>query len=241
MTNNTPVVRLRSVSRTYRNGAVAITAVRDVSFDIHQGERLAIMGPSGSGKSTLMNMIGLLDRPSKGAILLEGTDVSSLSDDKKSRLRTQKIGFIFQAYNLLARYTAIENVALPLIYSGVGRRERLRRSEQALDMVGVAHRARHFPSELSGGEQQRVAIARALVGSPAIMLADEPTGALDSRSGAEILSLFSELNRAGQTLVMITHDAGIAAQCQRAVRLQDGGIVADQTHLAAFPRRAVVA
>jgi putative ABC transport system ATP-binding protein len=240
MTNDTAVVRLSSVSRTYRNGAVAVTAVHDVSFDVHQGERLAIMGPSGSGKSTLMNMIGLLDRPSKGAILLEGTDVSSLSDDKKSRLRAQKIGFIFQAYNLLARYTAIENVALPQIYSGVGRRERLRRSEQALDMVGMLHRARHFPSQLSGGEQQRVAIARALVGSPTIMLADEPTGALDSQTGAEILSLFSELNRAGQTLVVITHDAGIAAQCKRTIRLQDGGIVADQTHLAAFPRRAVV-
>jgi putative ABC transport system ATP-binding protein len=240
MTNDTPVVQLRSVSRTYRNGAVAVTAVRDVSFDIHQGERLAIVGPSGSGKSTLMNMIGLLDRPSKGAILLDGTDVSSLSDEEKSRLRAQKIGFIFQAYNLLARYTAIENVALPQIYSGVGRHERLRRSEQALDMVGMLHRAGHFPSELSGGEQQRVAIARALVGSPAIMLADEPTGALDSQTGAEILSLFSELNRAGQTLVMITHDVGIAAQCKRTIRLQDGGIVADQAHLAAFPRRAVV-
>jgi len=234
------VVSLRSVSRTYRNGTIAVTAVRDVSFDIHQGERLAIMGPSGSGKSTLMNMIGLLDRPSEGAILLEGTDVSSLSEDEKSRLRAQKIGFIFQAYNLLGRYTAIENVALPQIYSGVGRRERLRRSEQALDMVGMLHRARHFPNELSGGEQQRVAIARALVGSPTIMLADEPTGALDSRTGAEILSLFGELNGAGQTLVMITHDAGVAAHCKRTVRLHDGSIVADQTHLAVLPRMAVV-
>jgi putative ABC transport system ATP-binding protein len=236
----TAVVSLRSVSRTYRNGAVAVAAVRNVSFDIHRGERLAIMGPSGSGKSTLMHMIGLLDRPDEGAILLEGTDVSSLSEDEKSRLRAQKIGFIFQAYNLLARYTAIENVALPQIYSGVGRHERLRRSEQALDMVGMLHRARHSPSELSGGEQQRVAIARALVGSPAIMLADEPTGALDSRTGAEILALFSELNRAGQTLVMITHDAGVAAQCKRMIQLHDGFILADQAHLAALPRRAVI-
>ena len=236
----TAVVSLRSVSRTYRNGAVAVTAVRNVSFDIHQGERLAIMGPSGSGKSTLMNMIGLLDRPSEGAILLEGTDVSSLSEDEKSRLRAQKIGFIFQAYNLLARYSAIENVALPQIYSGVGRHERLRRSECALEMVGMLHRASHFPSELSGGEQQRVAIARALVGSPTIMLADEPTGALDSRTGAEILSLFRELNGAGQTLVMITHDASVAAHCKRTIRLHDGSIVADQTDLAALPRRAIV-
>jgi putative ABC transport system ATP-binding protein len=235
------VVSLRSVSRTYRNGAVAVTAVRDVSFDIYQGERLAIMGPSGSGKSTLMNMIGLLDCPSEGAILLEGTDVSSLSDDEKSRLRAQKIGFVFQAYNLLPRYSAIENVALSQIYSGVDRLERLRRSEQALDMVGMLHRASNFPTELSGGEQQRVAIARALVGSPTIMLADEPTGALDSRTGAEILSLFSELNGAGQTLVMITHDASVAAQCKRTIRLHDGSIVADQTHLLALPRRAVVA
>jgi putative ABC transport system ATP-binding protein len=237
----TVVVSLRSVCRTYRNGAVAVSAVRDVSLDIHQGERLAIMGPSGSGKSTLMNMIGLLDRPSDGAILLEGTDVSLLSDDEKSRLRAQKIGFVFQAYNLLPRYSAIENVALPQIYSGVDRRERLRRSEQALDMVGMLHRARHFPTELSGGEQQRVAIARAVVGSPTIMLTDEPTGALDSQTGAEILSLFRELNEAGQTLVMITHDASVAAQCKRTIRLHDGRIVADQTHLAAHPRRAVVA
>lgn len=234
------VVSLRSVSRTYRNGAIAVTAVRDASFDIHQGERLAIMGPSGSGKSTLMNMIGLLDRPSEGAILLEGRDVSLLSENDKSRLRAEKIGFIFQAYNLLARYTAIENVALPQIYSGVGRRERLRRSEQALDMVGMLHRASHFPTALSGGEQQRVAIARALVGSPAIMLADEPTGALDSRMGAEILSLFRELNRAGQTVVMITHDAGVAAQCNRTIRLHDGSIVADQPHLVAPAKITVV-
>jgi putative ABC transport system ATP-binding protein len=225
------------VSRSFQTGTVSVTAVREVSFEIAPGERLAIMGPSGSGKSTLMNMIGLLDRPTDGSILLEGVDVAGLPDDDKSRLRASRIGFVFQSYNLLARHSALENVALPLIYSGIARKERMCRAERALDLVGMPHRAKHFPKQLSGGEQQRVAIARALVSSTANFLADEPTGALDRRTGAEILSLFSALNKTGQTVVMITHDAGVAAQCKRTIRLQDGQVIADDVHLPPLPNK----
>ncbi|WP_284272500.1 ABC transporter ATP-binding protein, partial [Bradyrhizobium iriomotense] len=219
MTALPALVSLRSVCRTYRTDGVAVTAVRDVSFDIRRGESLAIMGPSGSGKSTLMNMIGLLDRPSEGAILLEGGDVADLPDDRRSELRAHAIGFVFQSYNLLARHNAVENVALPLVYGGMRRKQRMLRAEQCLEAVGMLHRARHFPRQLSGGEQQRVAIARALVASPAIVLADEPTGALDSRTGAEILALFDALHDGGQTVVMITHDSSVAARCERTIRL----------------------
>jgi putative ABC transport system ATP-binding protein len=229
MTALPALVSLRSISRTYRTDGIAVAAVRDVSFDIRRGESLAIMGPSGSGKSTLMNMIGLLDRPNEGAIYLEGGDVADLPDDRRSELRARSIGFVFQSYNLLARHNAIENVALPLVYGGVGHKQRMLRAEHCLEAVGMQHRARHFPKQLSGGEQQRVAIARALVASPAIVLADEPTGALDSRTGAEILALFDALHDGGQTIVMITHDGGVAARCERTIRLHDGQVVADET------------
>ena len=221
------IVSLRSVSRTYRSDAVVVAAVRDVSFDIRKGETLAIMGPSGSGKSTLMNMIGLLDTPSEGRIYLEGAAIADLSEDQRSRLRALKLGFVFQSYNLLARHNAIENVALPLVYSGVGGKERLRRAEKCLQAVGLAHRARHFPKQLSGGEQQRVAIARSLVCNPAIILADEPTGALDSSTGDEVLRLFRALGDMGQTVVIVTHDAKVAEKCKRIIRLLDGRVVAD--------------
>lgn len=221
------IVSLRSVSRTYRSDAVVVAAVRDVSFDIRKGETLAIMGPSGSGKSTLMHMIGLLDTPSEGRIYLEGAAIADLSEDQRSRLRALKLGFVFQSYNLLARHNAIENVALPLVYSGVGGKERLRRAEKCLQAVGLAHRARHFPKQLSGGEQQRVAIARSLVCNPAIILADEPTGALDSRTGDEVLRLFRALGDMGQTVVIVTHDAKVAEKCRRIIRLLDGRVVAD--------------
>lgn len=230
------LVSLRSVSRTYQLAGVAVTAVRDVNLDVGVGESLAIVGPSGSGKSTMMNMIGLLDRPTEGAVYLDGRDVAALSDNDRSELRARNIGFVFQSYNLLARQSAIENVALPLIYGGVGRKERVARAEQSLAAVGMLHRARHLPRELSGGEQQRVAIARAMVAGPSLLLADEPTGALDSRTGAEILALFDDLNRKGQTIVMITHDAQVAARCRRVVTIYDGEIVADQTR---SPRAAV--
>ncbi|WP_256808317.1 MULTISPECIES: ABC transporter ATP-binding protein [unclassified Bradyrhizobium] len=239
MTGLLPLISLRSVCRTYRADGIAVTAVRNVSFDIDPGEILAVMGPSGSGKSTLMNMIGLLDLPSEGAIYLEGANVAELSEDRRSSLRARSIGFVFQSYNLLARHNAIENVALPLVYCGVGRKERLTRAEQSLEAVGMLHRASHFPRQLSGGEQQRVAIARALIASPLIVLADEPTGALDSRTGAEILALFAALNRSGQTIVMITHDPGIATQCRRTIRLHDGELVSDETPALVPAKRSV--
>ena len=237
MTALAAIISLRSVSRTYRADGVAVSAVRDVSFDIFHGEILAIMGPSGSGKSTLMNMIGLLDRPSDGAIYLNGGDVADLPDDKRSALRARSIGFVFQSYNLLARHDAVENVALPLVYCGIRRKQRMQRAQECLEAVGMLHRAHHFPRQLSGGEQQRVAIARALAASPSIVLADEPTGALDSRTGAEILALFHALHDSGQTIVVITHDAGVAAQCERTIRLHDGRIVTDETHASTVPKR----
>lgn len=233
------LVSLRSVSRTYRTDAIAVPAVRNVSFDIQRGERLAIMGPSGSGKSTLMHIIGLLDTPSEGSIHLEGTAVANLPEDQRSGLRAHKIGFVFQSYNLLARYNAIENVALPLVYCGVGSKERMLRAEQSLHAVGMLHRAKHFPKQLSGGEQQRVAIARALVCAPAIVLADEPTGALDSCTGAEILGLFRTLSQSGQTVVMVTHDPAVAAQCERIIHLHDGQVVADGNQLPDIPKKAL--
>ncbi|WP_426407671.1 ABC transporter ATP-binding protein [Bradyrhizobium ganzhouense] len=239
MTATLPLISLRSVGRTYRTDGIAVTAVRNVSFDIDQGEILAVMGPSGSGKSTLMNMIGLLDLPSEGAIYLEGANVADLSEDRRSTLRARSIGFVFQSYNLLARHNAIENVALPLVYCGVGHKERLSRAERSLEAVGMLHRAHHFPRQLSGGEQQRVAIARALIASPLIILADEPTGALDSRTGAEILALFAALNQTGQTIVMITHDPRIAMQCRRTISLHDGELVSDETIAPLLPGRSI--
>ncbi|MFT4121214.1 ABC transporter ATP-binding protein [Bradyrhizobium sp.] len=238
MTAALPLISLRSVYRTYRADGVAVTAVRNVSFDIDQGEILAVMGPSGSGKSTLMNMIGLLDLPSEGAIYLEGSNVADLSEDRRSTLRARSIGFVFQSYNLLARHDAIENVALPLVYSGIGRKERLERAAQCLELVGMLHRVHHFPRQLSGGEQQRIAIARALIASPLIVLADEPTGALDSRTGSDILALFAALNQSGQTIVMITHDPSIATRCRRTIRLHDGEVVSDESQVPLAPKRS---
>ncbi|MBE7245749.1 MAG: ABC transporter ATP-binding protein [Actinomycetospora chiangmaiensis] len=225
-----PLLALDAVYRTFQVGAVAVPVIRDVSLGVEAGECVAIMGPSGSGKSTLMNMVGLLDRPTSGAIRLDGADTASLSDDARARMRRDWIGFVFQSYNLLPRSTAVENVELPLVYAGIAPRLRRLRARAALESVGMSARERHFPSQLSGGEQQRVAIARALVGDPAVLLADEPTGALDSRTGAEILDLFHQLNRSGQTVVMITHDAAVAAQCARTVRLRDGRVLDDVRH-----------
>jgi len=222
-----PVVSLRSVSRAFQVGPAPVAVIRDVSLDVERGDSVAIMGPSGSGKSTLMNLIGLLDRPTSGSVIIDSTDVARLSDDERSKLRGRRIGFVFQSYNLLARYTALENVQLPLVYAGVARRRRLHLAGQALEVVGMAHRVRHLPSQMSGGEQQRVAIARALVCAPPILLADEPTGALDSRTGSEIMDLFGFLHRSGRTVIIITHDAGVAAKCRRTVRLQDGRITPD--------------
>lgn len=241
MTATPALLSIRSVCRTYHADGLAVTAIRNVSFDIQRGESLAVMGPSGSGKSTLMNMIGLLDLPTRGSISLQGTDIADLSEDRRSEFRARTIGFVFQSYNLLSRHNAVENVALPLVYCGVGHKERTLRAERSLESVGMLHRARHYPRQLSGGEQQRVAIARALIASPLIVLADEPTGALDSRSGSEIVALLCSLNLAGQTVVMITHDPGVAAKCRRIIRLHDGELVSDNVPVSALPRRGLSA
>lgn len=222
------IVELSDVTKIYSSGSAEVAALRNVSFQVQEGEFMALMGPSGSGKSTLMNLLGLLDRPTRGRYRLEGRDVSQASDSDLARLRRENIGFIFQSFNLLPRASARKNVALPLVYAGVSSRERLRRAQELLDRVGLGDRAEHKPSELSGGQQQRVAIARALVNKPRLILADEPTGALDTRTGAEILALLRELHAQGATILVITHDRDIAEHADRVVRLLDGEIVEDR-------------
>lgn len=224
-----PVIVLEGVEKVYRMGRVEIPALRGVSLTIERGEFVAVMGPSGSGKSTLMNIMGCLDRPTRGRYWLEGREVSRLSEDELAVVRNRRIGFVFQNFNLLPRATALQNVELPLLYNGVGWRERRERARRMLEEVGLGDRLGHRPSELSGGQQQRVAIARALVNDPAMILADEPTGNLDSRTGREILALFQRLNREqGITLVVVTHDLFVARHAMRIVRLQDGVVVADE-------------
>lgn len=225
-----PVIELQNIAKVYQMGEVEVHALRGVSLEVTAGEMLAIMGPSGSGKSTLMNVIGCLDQPTSGTYLLEKEDVSHLDDDRLAAIRNRQIGFVFQTFNLLARTTALENVILPLVYAGVGRAERRERARQALETVGLADRMGHTPNELSGGQQQRVAIARALVNDPAIILADEPTGNLDSKSGAEVMVVLQELNRKqGITVVLVTHDADIARHTGRIVHLYDGLITHNET------------
>ncbi len=222
----TPIILLERVSRVYDMGRVAVPALDDVSLGVQPGEFVAIVGPSGSGKSTMMNILGCLDRPTHGAYRLAGTPVADLDDDGLARLRSRSIGFIFQSYNLLPRTTALDNVAAPLLYQGIGRAERARRARAALERLGLGDRVDHEPTELSGGQQQRVAVARALVTEPALILADEPTGNLDSHAGAEVISLLRELHRAGRTIVLITHDPDVAASADRQVHLLDGRIAA---------------
>jgi putative ABC transport system ATP-binding protein len=225
-----PVIEIEDITKTYQMGKVAVEALRGVSLKVGPGEMLAIMGPSRSGKSTLMNIFGCLDQPSAGKYVLNGEDVGHLSDNQLAEIRNYRIGFVFQTFNLLARASALRNVMLPLIYAGVGRTERRERARQALEIVGLADRVDHSPTELSGGQQQRVAIARALVNDPAIILADEPTGNLDSKSGAEIMAVLQELNRErGITVVLVTHDETIARHTNRIIRLHDGHITQDQT------------
>lgn len=219
-----PIIELAGVTRIYDTGRVQVTALAGVDLRVDAGEFVAIVGPSGSGKSTLMNLLGCLDRPTSGSYRLAGTDVESLDDDGLARLRSCSIGFVFQSYNLLPRTTAVENVAAPLAYQGVPAGRRRERATAALERLGLGDRLDHEPNELSGGQQQRVAIARALVTDPAIILADEPTGNLDTRSGAEVLSLLHGLNRAGRTVVLITHEAEVAAQAGRAVHIRDGQV-----------------
>jgi putative ABC transport system ATP-binding protein len=221
----TPVIELRDICKIYQMGEVKVHALRGASMNVDKGEIMAIMGPSGSGKSTMMNIIGCLDQPTRGAYLLEGQDVSHLDDDELAHIRNHRIGFVFQTFNLLARTSALQNVTLPLIYAGVSRGERRDRARAALETVGLGHRLDHLPTELSGGQQQRVAIARALVGNPSIILADEPTGNLDSQSGAEVMAILQGLNqRRGITVVLVTHDPLIARHTRRILHLYDGEI-----------------
>ncbi len=220
-----PLIGLEAISRIYDTGRVQVPALLNVDLDVARGEFLAIVGPSGSGKSTMMNILGCLDRPTSGRYVLDGQPVDELDDDGLAQVRGHSIGFIFQSYNLLPRTSALENVAAPLMYQGVPRKERLARAQESLEKLGLGDRLSHEPSALSGGQQQRVGIARALVTDPALILADEPTGNLDSRSGAEVLSLFHDLHAAGRTIVLITHDADVAGAADRSVHLRDGRLV----------------
>ena len=221
------MIELTDITKTYTMGTQEVHALRGVSLSIQKGEYVAIMGPSGSGKSTLMNIIGCLDSPSSGTYILNDIDVSDMDDDELARVRNQQIGFVFQQFNLLARTSALKQVALPLTYAGYSRRERYERAESMLNSVGLGERIDHRPDELSGGQQQRVAIARALVTEPSIILADEPTGNLDTTSGVEILAILEEMHQQGITIVMVTHDAEVAERTQRTIKLRDGLVVDD--------------
>jgi putative ABC transport system ATP-binding protein len=229
------MIKLRGVSKIYRMGAENVAALRKVDLDIADGEFLAIMGPSGSGKSTLMNIIGCLDRPSTGTYSLDGINVSRLGDSALARVRNRRLGFVFQSFNLLARMSAIDQVALPLTYRGVGNRKAL--AKQALQMVGLGNRLHHKPTQLSGGQQQRVAIARAIVGRPTIILADEPTGALDTKTSQDVMELFRRLNeQRGITIAFVTHEPDVAAYTRRIVSIRDGEIVRDEANIPIYER-----
>ncbi|KAF0135171.1 MAG: putative ABC transport system ATP-binding protein [Xanthobacteraceae bacterium] len=222
-----PLIATTDLARHYTLGDQVVTALAGVSVAVEEGEFVAVMGPSGSGKSTFMNLVGCLDRPTAGRYVLDGEEVSAMSADALADVRNRKIGFVFQQFNLLDRQDALANVALPMVYAGVSRRERRRRAEESLAKVGLAERVHHLPTQLSGGQQQRVAIARALVNSPKVLLADEPTGALDSRTSLEIMALFQDLNRQGMTVLVVTHEPDVASFAGRVVRFRDGRVLSD--------------
>lgn len=219
------LIEVRDLRKAYKNGSLDVPVLMGINLEIHHGEFVAIMGPSGSGKSTFMNILGCLDRPTGGQYLLEGEDVARLNDNRLAEIRNQKFGFVFQSFNLLARTTALRNVELPMLYAGRGNRDA--RAKWALERVGLAERMHHKPNELSGGQQQRVAIARALVNDPVVLMADEPTGALDTRTSVEIMDIFQELNREGRSVVMVTHENDIAEHATRIIRFKDGLVVED--------------
>ena len=223
-----PLIQTRNLGREFRAEGLRVSALRDVTLEVDHGEFVAVIGPSGSGKSTLMHLLGLLDEPSSGSYRLAGKETRGLHPDARAELRRRDLGFVFQSYNLLARSTALENVALPLVYSGMPRRKRRDRAAEMLAFVGLEHRIDHWPSQLSGGEQQRVAIARALVNDPSLVLADEPTGALDTQTGQALMGLLGSLNQAGRTIVLVTHDAAIGDAARRTVSMQDGRLVSDE-------------
>lgn len=222
------LIRVHDVWKTYQVGQQQVHALRGLTLEIDKGEYTALMGPSGSGKSTLMNMLGCLDTPTSGRYHLAGEDVGTLDDDALADIRNRRIGFVFQTFNLMPRYTALENVALPMVYAGVGKHDRLSRAEEVLRQVGLGDRMDHRPNELSGGQRQRVAVARALVNRPDLLLADEPTGNLDTRTSIEIMALFEEIHAAGNTVVIVTHEEDIAAHARRVVRLRDGVVSSDE-------------
>jgi len=224
-----PLIEVRELAKIYQIGTQEVKALQTVDLDIDKNEFVALMGPSGSGKSTLMNILGCLDTPSAGSYFLNGSDVSKMEDDDLAEVRNREIGFIFQTFNLLPRYSAMENVALPLIYKGVGKADRVTRAREVLEQVGLADRMDHKPNELSGGQRQRVAVARALVNKPSIILADEPTGNLDSKTSYEIMALLDDIHRSGNTIILVTHEEDIAQHAQRIVRLRDGLIESDQS------------
>jgi len=224
------MIKLSHISKIYKTGEVEVKALDDVSFEVKKGEFVAIMGPSGSGKSTLMHLLGALDKPTKGSYFLDGNDVSKLNDDELAEIRNKKIGFVFQAYNLLPRTTALKNVMVPMIYGDIPKEERMKKARKYLEMVGLKDRLYHTSSQLSGGEQQRVAIARALSMNPSILLADEPTGNIATKQAEEIMEIFQDLNEQGHTIVMITHEEEIAKYAKRTIHLRDGRIVKDKKH-----------